>query len=118
MLQAIRVFAVTSVLGAARRLHVSGFPGFRAERAQEGRGVRRARADFHVVGLQQRAALLVPVILQRQDDLLKGKHVLKPARFAKCRILRVLIRLRHPISQIGNLCPRWCVKGASINSKS
>jgi hypothetical protein len=50
--------------------------------------VRRARADFHVVGLQQRAALLVPIILQRQDDLLKGKHLMVRA-IAKVHILLV-----------------------------
>jgi hypothetical protein len=31
-------------------------------------------ADFHVVWLEQGAALLVPVGLQRQDDLLKCEH--------------------------------------------
>ena len=36
--------------------------------------MRRARADLHVVGLQERAALLAPVLLQAQDDLLKGDH--------------------------------------------
>ncbi len=73
MLQAVRVLAVAPVLGAARRLHVGGLPRLRAERAQERRGMRSARADFHVIGLQQRAALLVPVVLQCQDDLLKAQ---------------------------------------------
>jgi hypothetical protein len=36
--------------------------------------VRRAGADFHVDRLEQRATLLVPVGLQRQDDLLKREH--------------------------------------------
>jgi hypothetical protein len=31
-----------------------------------------AGADFHVVGLQDHAALLRPEALQRQDDILEG----------------------------------------------
>jgi hypothetical protein len=33
-----------------------------------------ARTDFHVDRLEQRATLLVPIGLQRQDDLLKREH--------------------------------------------
>ena len=33
---------------------------------------RGAGADFHVVGLQQGAALRAPVLLQTQDDFLEG----------------------------------------------
>ena len=42
MLAAIRVLAVTAILGTARRLHVGGAPWLRADRAQEGAGVERA----------------------------------------------------------------------------
>jgi predicted Na+-dependent transporter len=73
VLQAVGVLAVAAVLGAAAGLHVGGLPGLGAEGAQEGGGVAGAGADFHVVGLQQRAALGVPVGLQREDDLLEGK---------------------------------------------
>ena len=38
-------------------------------------GVEGAGADFHVVRLQQGATLRVPVLLQRQDDLLKCEHI-------------------------------------------
>ena len=74
VLQAVRVLAIAAVLGPAAGLHVGGLPGLRAERAQEGRGVRGARAHLHVVGLQQRAALGVPVGLQLENDLLEGEH--------------------------------------------
>src|SRR6202012_3946144 len=74
VLQAVRVLAVAAVLGAAAGLHVGGLPRLGAERAQEGGGVAGARADFHVVGLQQGAALLVPVVLQAKNDLLEGQH--------------------------------------------
>lgn len=80
--------------------------------------MRSARTDFHVVRLQQRAALLVPVILQRQDDLLKAQtlaelwcrfmpacgrdvgakseHMQRPWVICESRILRVFEVLRHP----------------------
>lgn len=74
VLQAVRVFAVAAVLGAARRLHVGGAPRLGADGAQEGGRVRGAGADFHVVRLQQGAALLVPIVLEREDDLLEGEH--------------------------------------------
>ena len=74
VLQPVRVLAVAAVLGAAARLHVGGLPRLGAEGAQEGRGVAGAGADLHVVGLQQRAALLGPVRLQAQDDLLEREH--------------------------------------------
>ena len=74
VLQAVRVLAIATVFGAAAGLHVGGLPGLGAERAQEGGGMRGAGAHFHVVGLQQRAALGVPVGLQFQNDLLEGQH--------------------------------------------
>jgi hypothetical protein len=36
--------------------------------------MRGARADFHVIRLQQRATLGIPIRLQFQDDLLEGQH--------------------------------------------
>jgi len=73
VLHAVRVLAVAAVLGAARGLHVGRFPGFGADRAQEGGGVAGAGTDFHVVGLQQGAALVAPVLLEAQDDFLKSR---------------------------------------------
>jgi hypothetical protein len=72
VLQAVRVFAVAAILRAA---HVGGAPRLRSDRAQEGAGVEGACADFHVVGLEQGATLLVPVGLQSQDDLLECEHL-------------------------------------------
>ena len=60
--------------GRMVRLHIGGSPWFRTDCAQESMDVGRARADFHVDRLEQRAALLVPVGLQRQDELLKREH--------------------------------------------
>ena len=74
VLHAIRVLAIAPVLGAARGLNVRGAPWLGADGAKERRRVRRARAHFHVERLQQRALLAVPVLLQREDDLLKRQH--------------------------------------------
>src|SRR5215510_14769225 len=74
LMQPVRILAIAPVLGPARRLHVRGAPGLRPERAQERRRVRRARAHFEIVGLQQGATLRAPVALERGDDLLKAEH--------------------------------------------
>ena len=74
MLQAVGVLAVAAILGTARGLHVGRAPGLGADGPQEGGGMEGTGAHFHVVGLQQGAALFVPVFLQAQDDLLEGQH--------------------------------------------
>ena len=75
VLQAIGIFAVTPVCRAARGLHIGGTPRLRANRAQKGGGVKRARTDLHVIRLQQHATLGSPIILQRQNQPLKGGRV-------------------------------------------
>jgi hypothetical protein len=82
MLQAVGIFAVAAIFWPARRLHICRTPGFWAERTQKGRGVRGAGADFHVVWLQQGASLRVPVLLERQNNLLKCEHL--GLNFAAC----------------------------------
>ena len=42
------------------------------DRAQEGGRVERARAHLHVVGLEDHAALVGPVLLQGKDEVLEG----------------------------------------------
>ena len=71
VLQPVRVLAVAAVLRPARGLHIGGIPGLRAERAQRGRRMKRAGAHLHVVGLQDDAAIVRPVALQRQDQALE-----------------------------------------------
>ena len=72
VLQPVGVLAVAAILRPARRLHVGSIPRLRSQRAQ-GRGrVEGAGAHFHVVGLQDQAALACPVILQGQDQVLKA----------------------------------------------
>ena len=72
MLQPVRVLAVAAVLRPARGLDIGGAPGLRPERAQRRGRMERARADLHVVGLQDDAALLGPEPLQGEDEALEG----------------------------------------------
>ena len=74
LVQTVGVFAVTGVLGTARRLHIRGTPGFRSERSQKCRCMRGTGTDFDVDRLKQSAALLVPILLQTQNYFLKGNH--------------------------------------------
>jgi hypothetical protein len=74
MLQAIVVFAIASVFWVRRGLHVGGTPGLWPNGSQKGRRVRSARAYLHIVGLKQGTALMIPVLLQTQNNLLKSEH--------------------------------------------
>ena len=74
VLQTVWVLAVATVGGTAARLHVRRVPGFRAHGAEEGGGVEGAGAYFHVVGLQHHTALIGPVFLQGEDQVLEGGH--------------------------------------------
>ncbi len=72
MLQPVRVLAIAPIRGAARGLHIGRGPRLRAQAAQCGARMEGACAHFHIVGLQNRAALGRPIGLQSQDDFLKG----------------------------------------------
>ncbi len=74
MLQPVRVLAVAAVLRSPRGLHVGRLPRLRANCTQECGRVEGSRAHLHVVGLEERATLLVPILLEAQDDLLEGEH--------------------------------------------
>ena len=83
VLQPVRVLAVAPVLGAAGRLHIGRAPGLRPQRAQ-GRGrVEGAGAHFHVVGLEDDAALVGPVALEREDQALEGARRVHMRGFAR-----------------------------------
>ncbi len=86
VLQAVRVLAITAVLGTARGLHVRGIPRLRPDGTQESRGVERARAHLHVIGLQQHAALAIPELVQPQDQLLEAQH--EASGFYRLRLRR------------------------------
>ena len=77
LLEAVGILAVAAVLRPPRGLDVGGIPGLRPERAQCRRRMKRAGADFHVIGLQDDAAPLGPELLEREDQPLerpRGAH--------------------------------------------
>ena len=78
VLQPVRVLAVAAVLRPARGLDVGRVPRLRPERAQRGRRMERAGPHLHVVGLQDDAAVVGPIALERQDQPLErafGAHM-------------------------------------------
>jgi hypothetical protein len=74
MLEAVRIFAISSILWTARRLDVSGLPGLGAESTKKSGGMRGAGANFHVIRLKQRATLVAPITLQGKNYFLEGMH--------------------------------------------
>ena len=74
VLHAVRVLAVAAVGGTAARLSIAGAPLGGTERAQCGRGMEGTGTDLGVIGLHNNAALLAPVLLEAQDDVLEGKR--------------------------------------------
>src|ERR1700733_14956081 len=72
MLQAIRVLAVAPILWTPRRLHECGVPRLRTQCSQGCCRMEGAGTHFHVIGLQDNAALLRPEMLQREDQILEG----------------------------------------------
>jgi hypothetical protein len=58
--------------------------------------MRGAGADFHVVRLQQRATLRVPILLQREDDLLKCEHIVFLLPTAGGQLIQGVVRRNKP----------------------
>src|SRR5262245_41109326 len=71
MLKPVRILAVAAIFRPARRLNVSGIPRLRPERAQRRGGMESPRSHFHVVGLQNDAAPVSPVLLQGKNEALE-----------------------------------------------
>src|SRR3546814_3101833 len=75
MLEAVRVLVIAAIRRPAARLDIGDVPRLGAEAAQRRRGVKGTRPDTHVIGLQNRTAACAPVIVQRQDHVLKAEWV-------------------------------------------
>jgi hypothetical protein len=69
--EAVGVLAEAAVGGAPRGLHVRHVPRLGAERVQKRLRGHGAGADLEIVGLGDDAALLRPVVLQREDQILE-----------------------------------------------
>ena len=71
MLQAIGILAVTSVGWAAAGLYIGAAPWFRAYGTQKCCRVKGACTHLEIERLQHSAALLLPVILNRENKTLE-----------------------------------------------
>ena len=65
MLQAVWVVAIAAIRRTTARLNIGDVPWFWPERAQEGGRIHRAGALFDVVWLQNDAAVVAPILIQR-----------------------------------------------------
>ena len=72
LLHAIGIVTETAVVGANARLDVGHIPRLRAQDAQHGGRVHRARAHLDVVGLPDEAVLFAPEVEQAQDHFLEA----------------------------------------------
>ncbi|RWX43299.1 hypothetical protein H206_02897 [Candidatus Electrothrix aarhusensis] len=71
MLEAVGIFAVAPVSGAAGGLHIGGLPGFRPQGLEQSGRVKGSGTDFHVIGLHNNATGRGPVAIQGRDNILK-----------------------------------------------
>jgi hypothetical protein len=69
--EAVGIFAIPSVGGPTRRLHVHDAIGFWPEHAKKGFGMHRPCPDFDIVRLLDHAASISPIFLQLKDEVLK-----------------------------------------------
>ena len=71
MAEAVGVLAIAAVGWPTTRLNVGAPPRVGPKRPQHRRGVERPRPHFHVIGLQQNAALRAPIAVERKDQVLE-----------------------------------------------
>ena len=72
MAEPVGIFPITRILRPPRGLDIGSTPVLWPQCPQHSRRVQGAGADFHVIGLQDRAALIGPIGLKCQDEVLKG----------------------------------------------
>src|SRR5678816_148036 len=100
MTEPIGVFAVTAVGRTAAWLDISCPPPIRPERTKHGGGVESPRPHFHVIGLQDHAALRTPVTVEREDEVLEAQA----QRFASGNIVGALWPMRWRGASEGSAC--------------
>jgi hypothetical protein len=61
MLKAVRIFAVTSVSGSARRFYIGDIVRFGTEASEQGGRIESAGAHFDIVGLLNYTTVIVPI---------------------------------------------------------
>jgi hypothetical protein len=70
-LHSVGILAITTIIRADGRLHISHIPGLRSQNAQGSGRVKRASTNLLVVRLPDEAAMISPEVLQGEDDGLK-----------------------------------------------
>jgi hypothetical protein len=72
VLHAIRILAVSSICGTPAWLRISGPPGFRTKGPEERGWMKGTRPHFQIIWLMNDTALLGPVAMQRENEVLEG----------------------------------------------
>jgi len=90
MLQPVRVFAVTTISRATAWLHVSNVAWLWAQRTEECHRVESTSTHFHIQRLHNDAALTSPIILQCQDQALKGFNIVFVHRKRTCSAISAI----------------------------
>jgi hypothetical protein len=72
VLQAIWILAVSSIRRPPTWLRIGCPPGLRTKGSEERGWMKGARPHLQIIGLMDDAALLGPVSMQREDEILEG----------------------------------------------
>ena len=72
VLHAVRVLAVSSIRGTPAWLGIGGPPRLWTKRPEERRWMKGACPHLQFIGLMNDAALLGPIVMQRENEILKG----------------------------------------------
>src|SRR5260370_4291563 len=112
LVEAIRIFSVTTVGGPTTGLNISDAISMRAEHAQKSLRVHGARADFHVVRLLKYATLLHPKLRELQNQILKIE--------ALCFFLKFYFSFQvvSKSSRVASRRSMWCSIHASPASRN
>ncbi len=76
VLQPVGVLSIAPVSRPPRGLNIGRAPRLGAQRAQHGGRMQRTGAHLDVVRLQDHTALLAPIVMESQDQSLKGQGFL------------------------------------------
>ena len=71
VLHTIRILPISSIRRTPTWLGIGGPPGLRAQRPEERGWMKRAGAHLQIIGLMDNAALVGPVMMQREDEILE-----------------------------------------------
>jgi len=72
VLHAIWIFAIPSVRRTPARLRIGGPPGLRTKGPEKRARVKSSCAHLQIIGLINDAALLSPIVMQCEDEILEG----------------------------------------------